>query len=57
MRFDKDIDEITTYFFKVDEVEALVSRLGFQVIDIVVRHPYRDVEYGSRRAYFVLRKP
>ncbi len=48
---------LTFYYFKVDEMKELVQRLGFQVIDVLVRHPYPDVEYQSKRSYFILRKP
>jgi len=42
--------------FKVDDVRALVERTGFKVVDILIRYPYKDVEYQSKRAYFVVRK-
>jgi ubiquinone/menaquinone biosynthesis C-methylase UbiE len=54
---DRDLDPIPFYYFPVDEMKQLVLRLGFRVIDIVERHPYPDVEFASRRAYFILRKP
>jgi len=30
--------------------------VGYQVVDILIRYPYTDVEYPSKRAYFVVRK-
>ena len=53
---DQDIDPLTFYLFRVDEVKELVLRLGFHVVDILERHPYPDVEVATRRSYFVLRK-
>jgi ubiquinone/menaquinone biosynthesis C-methylase UbiE len=53
----KEIEEISFYFFQVDEVKLLVESIGFQVVDILVRHPYPGVEYGSKRAYFILGRP
>jgi ubiquinone/menaquinone biosynthesis C-methylase UbiE len=47
---------LTFYYFKVDEMKALVESLGFQVVDILVRYPYPEVEYPSKRSYFLLQK-
>lgn len=47
---------LTFYYFKVDDMKALVQSLGFQVVDILIRYPYPEVEYPSKRSYFVLRK-
>lgn len=55
--FTPDGAPLTFYYFKVDEMKALVEGLGFQVIDLLIRYPYPGVEYGSKRSYFVLRKP
>jgi ubiquinone/menaquinone biosynthesis C-methylase UbiE len=54
---DQKIDNLTFYFFKADDVKALVEETGFQVLDILIRYPYEDVEYPSKRAYFVVKKP
>ena len=53
---DQDIDPLTFYLFRVDEVRELVLRLGFHVVDILERCPYPDVEVATKRSYFVLRK-
>jgi ubiquinone/menaquinone biosynthesis C-methylase UbiE len=47
---------LTFYYFKVDEMKAMVERLGFQVVDVLIRHPYPGAEYQSKRSYFILRK-
>lgn len=54
--FGKKDSELTFYYFKVDELKSLVEDLGFEIIDILMRYPYKDVEYQSKRAYFILRK-
>jgi ubiquinone/menaquinone biosynthesis C-methylase UbiE len=48
---------LTFFYFKVDEMKALVEKLGFTVVDILIRYPYPDAEYQSKRAYFILRSP
>ncbi len=47
---------LTFYYFNVDDVKSMVERAGFQVVDILIRYLYKDVEYQSKRAYFVVRK-
>ncbi len=47
---------LTFYYFKIDDMKALVEELGFQVVDILMRYPYPGAEYPSKRAYFILRK-
>lgn len=54
--FDREINEIPFYFFRVDEVREIVQNIGFTIIDVLVRYPYPDVEFGSKRAYFLTRK-
>jgi len=34
------VGELTFYYFKVDEMKALVAGVGYQIVDIVVRQPY-----------------
>jgi ubiquinone/menaquinone biosynthesis C-methylase UbiE len=50
-------NDLTFYFFKVDEMKTIVEKLGFKIVDILIRYPYPDAEYQSKRAYFILRKP
>jgi SAM-dependent methyltransferase len=43
-------------FHDYEKVNEIVNRSGFTVIESVIRLPYPDTEYPSRRAYFLLRK-
>jgi ubiquinone/menaquinone biosynthesis C-methylase UbiE len=54
--FDKAGADLTFYYFKVDEMKALVESLDLEIIDILIRYPYKDVEYPSQRSYFIVRK-
>lgn len=54
---DTDVGQLTFHYFEPDRMKALVEEVGFQVVDVLVRFPYPDVEYPSKRAYFLLRKP
>lgn len=53
----QEANELTFYYFKVDDVKEMVENAGYQIVDILIRYPYKDVEYPSKRAYFVVRKP
>jgi ubiquinone/menaquinone biosynthesis C-methylase UbiE len=55
--FNQEGNALTFYYFKVDDVKALVESVGYQVVDILIRYPYKGVEYQSKRAYFVVKKP
>lgn len=54
--FNKEGNELTFYYFKVDELRNLVKSMGFEIIDILIRYPYENVEYQSKRSYFIVRK-
>lgn len=43
-------------FHDYEKVNEIVKRSSFTVIESVIRLPYPDAEYPSRRAYFLLRK-
>jgi SAM-dependent methyltransferase len=47
---DKEVD-IDLYFFKTDDIIALLSETGFNIIDAIERRPNEDVEFKSTRAY------
>ncbi|GAA0559156.1 class I SAM-dependent methyltransferase [Chitinophaga japonensis] len=47
---DKEVD-IDLIFFKTSEIIALLDETGFNVIDAIERHPHKDMEYPTRRAY------
>lgn len=58
-----DLDEflekelrITFYYFEVDRILAILEKVGFNVLETVVRNPYKDVEYPSKRAYILAEK-
>jgi hypothetical protein len=40
----------------VDDMKTLVESLGFEVVDVLVRYPYKDVEFQSKRSYFLVKK-
>ena len=53
--FNKKV-QITFYYFDVDMVlEALKSK-GFKLVEAIIRYPYENVEYPSKRAYILVEK-
>ncbi len=42
---------IDFHFFETNLITDLVTETGFEIIDIIERQPYKDIEYSSRRAY------
>lgn len=48
--------DVTFYFFEIDNVLEMLDRTGFKVIETVIRYPYQDVEYPSKRAYITAEK-
>ena len=49
---DKDVD-VDMFFFKTDDITALLAEAGFAIIDAIERQPYAGVEYLSRRGYIL----
>ncbi len=49
--------KITFYYFDVDHIHRLLNSAGFVISETVIRYPYTDVEYPSKRAYITARKP
>lgn len=47
---DKEVD-IDLFFFKTDDIVALLYETGFNVVDAIERRPHKDMEYQTRRAY------
>jgi ubiquinone/menaquinone biosynthesis C-methylase UbiE len=45
------------WFFETADVVALLTAAGFTVDARIEREPYPDVEYPSRRAYLLARRP
>jgi ubiquinone/menaquinone biosynthesis C-methylase UbiE len=56
-RFFAKGNQLSFYLYTVEEIRRLTKSLGFEPIDIITRYPYREVEYPTTRAYFILRKP
>lgn len=48
---------ITFYYFDVDHIHRLLNSAGFEISETVIRYPYTDVEYPSKRAYITALKP
>ncbi len=49
--------KITFYYFDVDHIHRLLNSAGFEISETVIRYPYTDAEYPSKRAYITARKP
>lgn len=47
---------ITFYYFDVDHIHRLLNSAGFRIDETIVRYPYTDAEYPSKRAYITARK-
>jgi SAM-dependent methyltransferase len=53
---DEDV-AINFFFFEPDEMKQYLESAGFELEDLIIRYPYQDIEYQSRRAYIFARKP
>ena len=42
---------INFYFFETNKIKDLLTEIGFEIIDIIERQPYKEVEHPSTRAY------
>lgn len=42
---------IDFHFFETDKVTELLVQNGFEIMDVIERQPYKEVEYPSKRAY------
>ncbi|MDH3492438.1 MAG: class I SAM-dependent methyltransferase [Acidobacteriota bacterium] len=47
---------ITFYYFDVDHIHRLLNSAGFRIDETVIRYPYTEAEYPSKRAYITARK-
>ncbi|MGZ8516450.1 MAG: class I SAM-dependent methyltransferase [Chitinophagaceae bacterium] len=47
---------IDFHFFETDKIKGLLSETGFEIIDLMGRQAYKEVEYPSKRAYIWARK-
>ncbi len=48
--------DLTFYFFDVDEIIKLLEKIGFEIKETLIRYPYKDAEYPSKRAYILAEK-
>ncbi|MFK7923048.1 MAG: class I SAM-dependent methyltransferase [Bacteroidia bacterium] len=48
--------EIAFQYFEIEQVKQLALDSGWQIKEVIERHPYEGVEYPSKRAYFLLEK-
>ena len=46
----------TWRFLDTDKVLSIAEKVGFKVLEAVVRYPYKGVEHESKRAYVLLEK-
>jgi SAM-dependent methyltransferase len=44
-------------FFDPDDIVDRLTTAGLDIEEVTIRYPYRDVEYPSKRAYILSRKP
>ena len=54
MHFDNFLDhevDIVFYYFETSKIKNLLMETGFEIVDIIERRPYLDVEHQSERAY------
>jgi len=49
--------KITFYYFDVDHIHRLLNSARFRIDETVIRYPYTDAEYPSKRAYITAHKP
>jgi ubiquinone/menaquinone biosynthesis C-methylase UbiE len=48
--------DIDFYFFETKPIIETAKNAGFNIVDVIERHPYEGVEYPSRRAYLWCKK-
>ncbi len=47
---------VTFYFFEVEEILKILEKVGFQAAETLIRYPYKDFEFPSKRAYILAEK-
>jgi ubiquinone/menaquinone biosynthesis C-methylase UbiE len=47
---------IDFYYFETNKIIDLLTEIGFEIIDIIEREPYKNAEYSSKRAYIWTKK-
>lgn len=48
--------EIDFYFFELEKIKNILTETGFEIVDIIKREPYAEVEHPSERAYIRVKK-
>jgi hypothetical protein len=43
-------------FMDTDKIIALLEKVGFKVIEAIIRYPYKEIEHQSKRAYILIKK-
>ena len=38
-------------FFDPDEIVTMLKKVGFEIEEVIIRHPYKDIEHQSKKAY------
>jgi SAM-dependent methyltransferase len=59
VHLDNFLDEqvnIDFYFFDRNEIVGILGETGFDIIDVIERQPYPNIEYASKRAYIWTKK-
>ncbi|MEZ5306435.1 MAG: class I SAM-dependent methyltransferase [Pyrinomonadaceae bacterium] len=49
--------DVKFYELEVDAILEILVEIGFHIEDTIIRYPYTDYEYPSKRAYIFARKP
>lgn len=52
---EQDVD-ICFYYFELDKVLEIAHQQEFKPVETIIRYPYLNVEYPSKRAYILLEK-
>ncbi|MCX7708681.1 MAG: methyltransferase domain-containing protein [Clostridia bacterium] len=43
-------------FHDFDEILKLIKEVGFDIVEAIIRYPYENVEYPSKRGYIIAKK-
>lgn len=46
----------TWHYLDMDRALEIAGQAGFDVIEAMIRYPYKDLEYASKRAYVMVRR-
>jgi ubiquinone/menaquinone biosynthesis C-methylase UbiE len=53
----KEARGLDFYYYNVNDVKNILENIGFHIVDILIRYPYKDIEFQCKRAYFIVKKP